>query len=62
MSQILDDLLIAWQEAPERSPEELCREHPDLLPQLRQYIATLTRIEQLAAGNGVEFPTNGHHH
>ncbi|MFO0877687.1 MAG: hypothetical protein U0840_10050 [Gemmataceae bacterium] len=50
MVQILNDLLTDWQEAPDRSPEELCRDHPELLPQLQQYIATLQRIEQLALG------------
>lgn len=43
----LDELLSRWQEEPHRAPEDLCRDHPDLLPLLREQIAMLKRIEQL---------------
>lgn len=49
MQPILHDLLSQWQDHPEIPPEELCRDHPALLPLLRAQIAILERIEQLAA-------------
>jgi hypothetical protein len=55
MQPILDDLLARWQEAPETSPEDICREHPELLAALRDRIAILKQIERLAAG-GVAVP------
>ena len=48
MQPILHDLLSQWQDDPEAAPEELCRDHPELLPLLREQIAILQRIEQLA--------------
>ena len=55
MQPILDDLLTEWQEAPTRSAEELCHNHPELLPQLREQIAILEQIQRLAAGAAVPF-------
>jgi hypothetical protein len=49
MQPILHDLLSRWQDHPELTPDELCRGHPELLPLLREQIAVLKRIEQLAA-------------
>ena len=34
MQPILHDLLSQWQDHPEAAPEELCRDHPELLPLL----------------------------
>ncbi len=48
MQPILHDLLSQWQDDPEVPPEVLCRDHPELLPLLREQIAILRRIEQLA--------------
>src|SRR5262245_15968336 len=48
MQPILHDLLSKWQDEPEADPEELCRDHPELLPLLREQIAILRRIEELA--------------
>ncbi len=39
----LDELLTRWQEAPHRSAEELCKE----VPELRERIAILQRIQHL---------------
>jgi serine/threonine-protein kinase len=53
MSQghLRSDLLIRWQEARERgqdlSPEELCRDCPDLLPEIRREIDMLIHMERL---------------
>ena len=53
MPPILHDLLSQWQDDHDLSPEELCRDHPELLPLLREQIAVLERIEQLAVpGSG----------
>ena len=48
MEPILHDLLSQWQDDPAVAPEALCQERPDLLPLLREQIAALARIEQLA--------------
>ena len=48
MEPILDDLLTRWQEAPDRSPEDICKEHPELLLVLVNRIEILKRIERLA--------------
>lgn len=54
MEPILHELLSLWQDNPALTPEALCRERPDLLPILRQQIAVLERIEQLATVAGDE--------
>src|SRR5688572_27812668 len=49
-------LLLHWQELRERglspSPEELCHDCPELLPNLRQKIEQLVRMEALAGALG----------
>lgn len=47
MEPILHELLLRWQDEPDREPEELCQDHPELLPVLREQIAILRRFEQL---------------
>jgi hypothetical protein len=51
MQPIVDELLTRWQEAPHTPPEDLCREHPELLPVVRDRIGILKQIERLAAGD-----------
>src|SRR5579885_2871646 len=49
----LEDLLLRWEEARERgqaiSPEELCRDHPELLPELRRRIQALRLLDPILA-------------
>jgi hypothetical protein len=54
MQPILHDLLSQWQDHPEVPPEDLCRDHPELLPLLREQIAILRRIEQLAEASSAD--------
>src|SRR5690242_12160006 len=55
MSGNLDDLLSRWQElhaqGNEPALEELCRDQPDLLPQLRSCVEVLRRMEGLRGKN-----------
>jgi serine/threonine-protein kinase len=57
MSQghLRSELLIRWQEARERgqplTPEELCRDYPELLPELRREIALLEHVDRLRGGD-----------
>src|SRR4051794_39450919 len=48
MSVQVGDLLLAWEEARDEgravSPEQLCRDRPDLLPELKKQIAALEQI------------------
>lgn len=54
---ILDDLLDRWEELRERgesiSAEELCRDHPELLPEIRRQIKALEAVS-LQFGSGLE--------
>jgi tetratricopeptide (TPR) repeat protein/tRNA A-37 threonylcarbamoyl transferase component Bud32 len=48
---VLSELLLLWEEGEQagspRSPEELCRDRPDLLGELRRRIAALSRVDRM---------------
>jgi len=55
--QLIDELLERWEDAHEAglriSPEDLCRDHPDLLPEIRRQIGVLQTMDrQLARQDG----------
>lgn len=57
MQDILEELLARWQEDRNRTPEDLCRDYPDLIVRLREQIALQLRIEQLSVRDAaVPFP------
>jgi hypothetical protein len=43
-ASLVEDLLSRWYRDPALTPEQLCRDHPDLLPEVRK------RLEALAGG------------
>lgn len=49
--QVVEDLLLRWEESfqtgMELSPEELCREHPELFGELRKGITALKQTQSL---------------
>jgi len=65
MSEVsVDDLLSVWEEARRQgrdiAPEEICQEHPDLIPEFARRLAGIRRFEGLANASGaltVDEPT-----
>src|SRR5262245_29270714 len=51
--QLVLDLLERWQEARDQGRDlpatELCRDHPELLPELDRHLSDLRRLDRLAA-------------
>ena len=53
----LAELLVRWEEAAEQarplSPEDLCRDNPELLPDFRRLLSRLGPVNALLAGAGL---------